>query len=93
MTDPTKPLRFEVAAKVILDDTFKRFFHTFSHYIRADRSAGQQCTASMIDGLAGTLSLVIAGGHGSKEEVLNSTIAKLRECVDRDLAHQRKKLS
>jgi hypothetical protein len=91
--DPTKPLRFETAASIILADTLKQFFHTFAHVVRADRVAGKACTATMIDGLAGTMALVIAGGHGSKEDVLESTIAKLREAVDRDLRHQRAKLS
>jgi len=91
--DPTKGLRFEAAASLILKDTLVQYFHTFAHYIRADRRAGRDCTAAMIDGLAGVTALVIAGGHAPKEEVLESTIAKLREAVDRDLRYQKAKLS
>ncbi len=92
-TDPTKPLRFETASSLVARDLIAQFFHAFAHVIRGDRAAGKACTATMIDGLAGTMALVIAGGHGSKEDVLESTIAKLREAVDRDLQHQRKLLS
>jgi len=91
--DPTKPLRIETASSVVLLDTLQQYFHAFAHAIRADRAAGQACTAAFVDGLAGTMALVIAGGHGSKEDVLESTIAKLREAVDRDLRYQKAKLS
>jgi len=41
-------------------------------------------TAAYVDGLAGAMALVIAGSHGSKEDIINATVTKLREAVDRE---------
>jgi predicted sugar kinase len=83
----TPGLKIESAASVILEDTIKKHMHAFAHVIRRDRVAGMSVSAAYTGGLSGTLALIVAGGHASKEEVLTATIAKLREAVDRDLRH------
>jgi len=60
---------------------------SFAFTIRTNRRAGQSVTAAYVDGLAGAMALVIAGSHGSKEDIINATVTKLREAVDRDLRH------
>ena len=92
-TDPTdgKPgLRIESAASITLRDTITEHMRVFSHVIRHDRAAGQSVTAAYVDGLAGAAALVIAGGHGSRDEVMQQLIALLQKNVDRDLRHLRK---
>lgn len=80
-------LKIEHAAGVIARDTVQQHLGLFALVIRRDRAAGQDVVAAYIDALAGAVALTIAGGHGSKWEVMAATEAKLRECVDRDLAH------
>ncbi len=89
VTDPDgKPgLRIETAAGVTARDMIIHHLGTFALTIRRDRVASQQTVAAYIDGLAGAVSLTIAGRHGSKEDVINATVAKLRENIDRDLSH------
>jgi hypothetical protein len=43
-----------------------------------------------IDGLAGVAALTIAGGHGSRQDVMDALGVKLTEAIDRDLAHLRR---
>lgn len=83
-------LRIESAASVTLRDTIAKHMEIFSHVIRADRVAGQSVTAAYVDGLAGAAALVIAGGHGSKDEVTGQLVTLLRTCIERDLRHLRK---
>lgn len=85
----SKPgLSIESASSVIARDFVKKHMHVFSHVIRKDRAAGQSTAAVFIDGLAGALALVIAGGHGqSRDEVLDAACKTLREAVNRDLRH------
>ncbi len=81
-------LRIESAASVILRDSINKHMHVFAEVIRRDRAAGQSVSAAYIDGLAGALALVIAGGHGqSVDEVLETACKTLRESVRRDLRH------
>jgi len=80
-------LKIEHAAGVTLRDAIRKHMATFAYTIRRVRHVGQDVVAAYVDGLAGAVALTIAGGHGSKEEVINATLAKLREAVDRDLQH------
>lgn len=80
-------LRFEAACSIIMRDTIEKHMHTFALTIRRDRVAGQAMLAAYIDGLAGNIALVVAGGHGSRDEVLESVTEKLRDAVNRDLRH------
>lgn len=81
----TPGLRVETAASVILRDAIHQHMRNFALVIRQDLACNRSVSAAYIDGLSGALALTIAGGHGSKEDVLNATIKTLRECVDRDL--------
>lgn len=90
MTD--KPgLSIESASSVIARGHIQKFLETFAHVIRADRVAGKAVHAEYVNGLAGVCALLIAGGQGSKDDVLNGTVAKLREYVDRDLTFMGRK--
>jgi len=80
-------LRIETAASVVLRRTIQEYLHTFSHVVVSDHAAGKSVHAEATNLLAGVVALIIAGGHGSKDDVLNGTVAKLREYVDRDLQH------
>lgn len=84
-------LKIETAAGVMLRDEIRRHMAAFSHVIRTNRHTGQDVVAAYIDGLAGAMALTIAGGHGSHGEIVNATLIKLREAVNRDLQHLRKK--
>jgi len=93
-TDPTdgKPgLRIESAASVILRDTIGQHAQIFAHVMLSDTIASRSVIAAYVDGLAGAMALAIAGGRGSREEVLSSTISSLQNAVERDLRHLRKK--
>ena len=80
-------LKIEHAAGVTLRDAIRKHMAAFSYTIRRGRHVGQDVVAAYIDGLAGAMALTIAGSHGSKEEIVNATLAKLREALDRDLQH------
>lgn len=90
-TDPDgQPgLRIETAASVTARDMFAQHLKAFAFVIRTDRHAAEATLKTYIDGLAGTLALVISGRHGGKDEMLNATMTKLREATERDLAHLR----
>lgn len=83
MTEPG--LRIESAASVTARDMFKQHMAAFAYVIRRDRTAGQSTAAAYIDGLAGVAALIIAGGHGSRADVIEATVKALREAIDRDL--------
>jgi hypothetical protein len=84
----TRPgFSIESAASITLRDTITKHTHAFAHVIKADRAASQSTVSAYIDGLAGAAALTIAGGHGSREDIVDAVIAKLREAVDRDLRH------
>lgn len=83
----TDGLRIESAASVILRDTIVKHMATFMHVIRHDRAANAGVVAAYVDGLAGAVALTIAGGHGSREDVMLATMEKLREAINRDLVH------
>lgn len=87
MTDAPQGMRLETAASVILRDLIGDYTRNFLHVIKNDRLTGQGVVAAYIDGLAGAISLTVAGGHGSRAEVLSSVRQKLYEAVDRDLQH------
>jgi len=53
--------------------------------VRADRVAGKSVHAQYVNGLAGAMALMIAGGQADKEDIIAATVAKLRECIERDL--------
>lgn len=80
-------LSIESAASVIARDMIKKHVATFAHVIRNDRAAGQSVVAAYIDGLAGAIALVVAGGHASRAEITTATIAGLISAVERDLRH------
>jgi hypothetical protein len=80
-------LSFESAASVIAREHIAKYLEVFGPAIMSDRVAGKSVHAEYVNGLAGVCALLIAGGQASKEDVLNGTIAKLREYVDRDLQH------
>ncbi len=84
MTQPPG-LRIESASSVVLRDTIKKHMELFAHVIKNDRVAGQAVVAAYIDGLAGAMALVVAGGHGGRTDVEDATLLKLRECFSRDL--------
>lgn len=87
MTEIKAGLRIESAAAIVARDMMTKHVSTFAHVIRQDRAASQSTVAAYIDGLAGVVALTIAGGCGSREDVIAATIAKLRDSVDRDLRH------
>jgi hypothetical protein len=87
MTDTRNGLRIESASSVIARDMIEKHIGTFAHVIRRDRAANQSVVAAYIDGLAAVVAITIAGGHGSRSEVIDATVAKLRENIDRDLKH------
>jgi hypothetical protein len=84
---PDDGLKIETAAGVTLRDAIRQHMQSFALIIRTGRPSGQAVVAAYVDGLAGAMALTIAGGHGSREEVVNATVTKLREAVDRDLRH------
>lgn len=79
-------LRIESAASVTARDMIQQHMSAFAHIIRTDHAAGRSVVAAYIDGLAGAAALTIAGGH-SRTDVIEATVAKLREAIDRDLGH------
>jgi hypothetical protein len=82
----TKPgLNIESAASVTARDMISKHLHTFAHVVQTDRVASQSTVAAYIDGLAGVVALTIAGGQGSREDVILATMEKLREAINRDL--------
>lgn len=82
----TPGIKIESAASVTLRDTIQKHMGIFAHVIRTDRAAGQSTVAAYVDGLAGAVALIVAGGHGqSKSEVTEATVKILREAIDRDL--------
>ena len=80
-------LKIETAAEIVARDVIRQHMERFALTVRASRAASKGVVAAYIDGLAGAVALTIAGGHGSKDDVINATLVKLRECVDRDLQH------
>lgn len=90
VTDPTdgKPgLRLETAASVTLRDTIIKHMHAFGHVIKHDRLTGRAVVSAYVDGLAGAMAFVIAGGNGSRDEVTAATLRELHDAIARDLAH------
>lgn len=90
MRDPTdgKPgLRLETAASIIARNFICDHFTQYGAVVRRDKITAQAVTLEFVTGLAGACALAIAGGHASKDEILNVTIATFREYVDRDLQH------
>lgn len=83
-------LRIESAASVLARDMITKHIGTFAHVIRQDRVANQSTIAAYIDGLAAVVALTIAGGHGSRPDVIAATTLKLMDAVDRDLKHLRR---
>jgi len=80
-------LKIEPAAAVLARDMFTQHLHNFSFVIRKHQRVSQAVVASYVDGLAGVMALAVVGGHGSRDDVFNATVAKLREAFDRDLQH------
>jgi hypothetical protein len=72
---------------LMVRDFFTDFYRLYQATIRGHRGTSQNVTAAAIDGLAGVCALTIVARHGSKEVVVEKTIALLREAIDRDLAH------
>jgi hypothetical protein len=80
-------LSIESAASVVLRDAMLKHFHVFSETMRRDHAAGKSVHAEYVNGLAGVIAIMVTGGQGSKVDIINGTVAKLLECVDRDLRH------
>jgi hypothetical protein len=89
-TDGKPGLRIESAASVTARDMITKHIGVFMHVIRGDRAAGPSTAAAYVDGLAGVVALMIAGRHGSQEEVTEVTILQLRDAIKRDLQHLRR---
>jgi len=92
MNDPRDGLpglTLETAASVVLRDTIQQHMAQFAHVIRTDKACGQAVSAAYIDGLAGALALIVAGGE-SREQVLLTVRITLESAVNRDLRHLRK---
>lgn len=80
-------LKIEAAAGVLARDQVTKHFEQFSYAIVRDRLASQGVVAAYVDALAGALALTIQGRHGSKNDVIEATVKKLRESIERDLKH------
>lgn len=80
-------LKIETAAGVTLRDMIRQHMAAFAHIISANRHTGQAVIAAYIDGLSGAMALAIAASHASKEDIVNATLIKLREALDRDLQY------
>ena len=80
-------MRLETAASVVLRDAIVRHMEQFAYVIRRDRACNAAVVAAYVDGLAGATALTIAGGHGSREQVIEAVVKSLRLAVDRDLQH------
>jgi len=72
---------------MILRDLIRDFMGYYAGAVRLNRVAGQDVAAAAIEGLSAIVALQVVGGHGSREEIESACIAKLRECVQRDLQH------
>jgi hypothetical protein len=68
-------------------DWVKGFMKSFAPSIRSEPATSEVTSALFIDGLAGVLALAIAGRQGSEQQIVDATIASLREAVKRDLRH------
>ena len=80
-------LRIETAVGVMARDMIRKHLEASAFTIRVNRRTGQDAVAAYVDGLAAVMALTITGDHGSKDDVINATVTKLREAVDRDLRH------
>ena len=90
MTDRVNPkigLRLETAAGLILRDLITDHMAKFQFVIRTDRAAGLAVVAAYVDGLAGAMALVVAGGQVSKQEIADIVSKVLVEALERDLRH------
>lgn len=83
----TAGLRLETAASILARDMIEKHMHTFAHVVRLDKLASASTASAYIDGLAGVTALTVAGGHGSREQVIEATIKALRTAIDRDLRY------
>lgn len=84
-TDGKPGLRIETAASVTARDMIAKHIHAFKFAIKTDRGAGQTTTAAYVEGLAGVMALVIAGGHGSRDEVVAMVCERLGAEVNKVL--------
>jgi hypothetical protein len=80
-------LKIETAAGVMLRDAIRTHTATFALVIRASRHTGQDIIGAYISGLTAAMALAIVGGHASKEEIVNATLAKLRQVLDENLRY------
>lgn len=89
MTESQTGLRLETGASILARDMIADYLKTFAHVIQRDRAAGQSASIEFVNGLSGVAALIIAGGHGSRQEVEQQLISKLLEYIARDLRHLR----
>ena len=80
-------MRLETAASVILRHFIMQQMEKFGVVIRRDRACNAAVVAAYVDGLAGATALTIAGGHGSRQDVIEAVVKSFRTAVDRDLQH------
>lgn len=78
-------LRIEAASSIVALDMMQKHIAAFHFAIRADRHAAQTTVAAYTEGLAAVMALVIAGRHGSRDEVVKLTTDRLAEEVDKVL--------
>jgi hypothetical protein len=74
-------------AETVGRDWLKIFMKSFAPFIRSERTTSQVASALFIDALAGVLALTIAGRQDSEQQIVDATIASLRNAVKRDLRH------
>lgn len=86
-SDGKPGLRIETASSVLARDMIAKHLGQFAPVMRRDRLAARSTVTEYTNGLAGAVALVIAGGHGSKEELIKATMAQFLEYLDRDLQH------
>ncbi len=80
-------MRIETASSVLARDMIQKHLGQFALVMRKDKLASRSTVTEYTNGLAGAVALAIAGGHGSKDDVVEATIKQFREYVDRDLTH------
>ena len=73
--------------RIMSRDWLKNFMRSFAPSIRNERETSRLASAAMIDGLAAVTALAIIGRQGTKDDIVESVVTKLRESIERDLRH------
>ena len=91
MIDIRNGLSIETAASVLATEMIQNHVAQFVDVIMRDKAANRSVVAAYIDGLSAVVALSIMGRQGSKEDVTENVIQRLRENIERDLKHLLKK--